>query len=412
MNDVDGSSHVPQEKYQSELEDELPSLLTLIIDTSPVGWHNACVSAGAAHSGTSLQDVVAALMVFANCHLALNHSNEVAVIASHSSGVRFLYPPAPERTSMTTNISSSRGSSSNGNGHAKNIEDEDSPAAMPSPAAANGGSSMYRQFRRVNESVLTHIEALLLGTRAEDIEDADGHLRDTSHVSGALSVALAYINRLAGSSEDDDDAIIISGNENTKSASGGGRGGGAIDGDGERRGAKMKARIVVLSVCADLAAQYVPMMNCIFAAQKMKVPIDVCKIGTDATVFLQQAADTTGGVYMHLTHARGLIQYLMTAFMADSVLRRHLVLPTQSGVNFRAACFCHKRIVDVGYVCNVCFSIFCEPPADGSCAICDTIFDARELKELMRPPVVAIAGAAAGPARKKVKKKKRKEGES
>lgn len=43
-------------------------------------------------------------------------------------------------------------------------------------------------------------------------------------------------------------------------------------------------------------------------------------------------------------------------FIPDNSTRRHLVPPTQIGVDFRAACFCHKRIVDIGFVCSICLS--------------------------------------------------------
>lgn len=32
------------------------------------------------------------------------------------------------------------------------------------------------------------------------------------------------------------------------------------------------------------------------------------------------------------------------------------MLPTQVNVDFRAACFCHKKVVDVGFVCSICLS--------------------------------------------------------
>ncbi|KAK9330798.1 TFIIH subunit Tfb4/p34 [Lipomyces starkeyi] len=356
MNAVDGSSHVPQVGFASELEEELPSLLVLILDTSPLGW-------GAQSPPISLHDAVASLLIFVNSHLALNHSNEAAVIASHTNCIKYLYPVAGEdygasapKSTATSGTESSEEMITNGQSNGDNGTLND--------------ASMYRQFRVVNESVMKQLDLLLLGTSASDIEH-NGTISDTTLISGALSTALAYINRLVGGVNDN--------------------------------GPKVRARIMVVSVCSDLASQYVPIMNCIFAAQKMKVPIDICKIGND-TVFLQQAADTTGGVYMHLEHPRGMIQYLMTAFLPDRALRKHLVIPTQSSIDFRAACFCHNRIVDIGYVCNICLSIYCQPPADGSCAICDTIFDPKELADLLKKPVVVTTNVPKNKAKKKKKK--------
>lgn len=46
-------------------------------------------------------------------------------------------------------------------------------------------------------------------------------------------------------------------------------------------------------------------------------------------------------------------------FIPDNSTRKHLVPPTQINVDFRAACFCHKRIVDIGFVCSICLSSQC-----------------------------------------------------
>jgi transcription initiation factor TFIIH subunit 3 len=74
--------------------------------------------------------------------------------------------------------------------------------------------------------------------------------------------------------------------------------------------------------------------------------------------FLQQAADATGGVYMALGHEiHGLLQVLMMAYLPDSTARKTLVTAGETeGVDFRAACFCHRNVVDLGYVCSVCLS--------------------------------------------------------
>jgi len=80
---------------------------------------------------------------------------------------------------------------------------------------------------------------------------------------------------------------------------------------------------------------------------------------------------------MQLEHPGSLLQYLMVraylptyrptnpatnlsirqmSFIPDTATRRHLVPPTQINVDFRAACFCHKNVVDIGFVCSICLS--------------------------------------------------------
>ncbi|KAF8628909.1 hypothetical protein AX15_003690 [Amanita polypyramis BW_CC] len=115
-------------------------------------------------------------------------------------------------------------------------------------------------------------------------------------------------------------------------------------------------RILVLSVSPDHATSYIPIMNSIFSAQKLKVTIDVCQMYGPDTVFLQQAAHLTGGSYIHLERRDALLQYLIMSFLPPPSVRKTLSVPTQDKVDFRAACFCHKTIIDIGFVCSVCLS--------------------------------------------------------
>lgn len=104
-----------------------------------------------------------------------------------------------------------------------------------------------------------------------------------------------------------------------------------------------------------------------------KVTIDVCKVFGEETVFLQQAAHLTGGSYIYLERRDAFLQYLIVcssnsimvptlhtslqmSFLPPPSLRHIMAVPRQDKVDFRAACFCHKNIVDIGFVCSVCLS--------------------------------------------------------
>ncbi|KAK0504776.1 transcription factor Tfb4-domain-containing protein [Armillaria luteobubalina] len=139
-------------------------------------------------------------------------------------------------------------------------------------------------------------------------------------------------------------------------------------------------RILILSVSPDLTTSYIPIMNAIFSAQKLKVAVDACQIyGTDS-VFLQQAAHLTGGSYISLERRDALLQYLIMSFLSPPSIRKVLSVPTQDRVDFRAACFCHKNIIDIGFVCSVCLSIFCQPVP--VCSTCRTKFPIKTLQRL------------------------------
>ncbi|CAG8740076.1 8452_t:CDS:2, partial [Funneliformis mosseae] len=82
------------------------------------------------------------------------------------------------------------------------------------------------------------------------------------------------------------------------------------------------------------------------------IPIDVCKVHGEDAVFLQQAAHITGGRYLKLPTPQGFLQFLMITFLPDRYTRTYQCLPGEEKVDFGAACFCHKKIIDIGYVCS------------------------------------------------------------
>ncbi|XP_019438573.1 PREDICTED: RNA polymerase II transcription factor B subunit 4 [Lupinus angustifolius] len=131
-------------------------------------------------------------------------------------------------------------------------------------------------------------------------------------------------------------------------------------------------RILCLQGSADGPEQYVAIMNAIFSAQRSTVPIDSCYIGSNNSAFLQQASYITGGIYYKPPQLDGLFQYLSTVFATDLHSRAFLRLPKSLGVDFRASCFCHKQTIDMGYVCSVCLSIFCE--RHDKCSTCGSVF--------------------------------------
>jgi transcription initiation factor TFIIH subunit 3 len=319
--------------------DLAPSLLTIVIDTNPHAW-------AALEDSLPLSKAVANILVFINAHLACNYANEVAVVASHSQKAAWLYP-----------VPSSSDS------------DRDGDVSMN---GANGAPSAqmnkYRPFRVVEEQVTRRLRELMDSTTSDDLRG-----NTSTMLAGALTLALSHINRrtIAWAEEH--------GGADLEDAAESGPGGGANRYSASNDDERLQSRILIVSVSgsSDSAHQYIPVMNSIFACQRLQIPIDVCKLSGDA-VFLQQACDATKGVYMALSEPRGLLQYLMMAFLPDQRSRRHLVLPTREDVDFRAACFCHRKVVNIGYVCSICLSIFCEAPPGGTCLTCGTELNVGE----------------------------------
>ncbi|XP_068678004.1 general transcription factor IIH subunit 3-like isoform X2 [Montipora foliosa] len=91
----------------------------------------------------------------------------------------------------------------------------------------------------------------------------------------------------------------------------------------------------------------------------LNIVIDACVLD-DHSGFLQQAADITGGMYLKVPQTLALLQYLLWVFLPEPSVREQLVLPSSLHIDYRAACFCHRRLVDIGFVCSVCLSIYCQ----------------------------------------------------
>lgn len=136
-------------------------------------------------------------------------------------------------------------------------------------------------------------------------------------------------------------------------------------------GCVINSRILVITGSGDSASQYMNYMNVFFTAQKQNVVIDVCALDQHLSL-LQQGCDITGGLYLKVPQIQGLLQYLLWVFLPEPPIRQKLILPPPVKVDYRAACFCHWELIDIGYVCSVCLSIFCK--FSPICTTCHTVF--------------------------------------
>ncbi|EGW30349.1 uncharacterized protein SPAPADRAFT_63205 [Spathaspora passalidarum NRRL Y-27907] len=342
----------------SEAISDEPSLLTIILDISPLGWYKL-------RDLMTLEEMTKNLLVFLNAHLALNNSNQVAFIASSPKGSRFLYPN-PAKSYQEVKVSD---------------------GATSARDFVNKG--MYRQFRIVDKAVLEELNEFLneINKDQDDTMLAD----PASKLSGALSMALTYTNRMLTLDQSitttTASAIASTTSSSASAASSTATGaGGASSGSSST---SMKSRILVVSANDDNDVKYIPIMNTIFAAQKMKLSIDIIKLGDEEnSSYLQQPSDATNGIYLHLTDPRGIIQVLSTAYFIEPSLRPFIILPTNSNVNYRASCFITGKAVDVGYVCSVCLCIMSIIPDSKKCPTCNSQFDERIIHQLTKEPEV------------------------
>ncbi|KAJ4864399.1 transcription factor tfb4 domain-containing protein [Trichoderma breve] len=344
MDAVDVSEH-----YEVTAADNSPSLLSIVLDTNPRAW-------AALDSSLSLAQAISNILVFVNAHLAFSNTNQVAVIAAHVNRAVWLYPTSQSPSTTTA-----------AKDHSGDVQMQDVPAETNAPSAS---ANKYPQFAQIESSVFSSIQTLMAETTVQDLDQV------TTQLSGALTLALCRINKAAQALSSSDTTISNAAPVNSTAPP------------------PVKGRIVVISVSDSEPSQYIPTMNAVFAAAHNQVAIDTISLAGDST-FLQQACFNTNGIFLKASNPKGLLTYLMFGLIPDTEARGDLITPTHDTVDFRTACFCHGKVVDTGFVCSVCLSIFCEPPENAECLTCGT--------------VLALGNYGAKPAvmpRKKKKKKK------
>jgi len=269
--------------------DSLRQLLVVILDINP---HQLLF----ARQQGSFSQVLNSVMTLLSQHLMLHPTNQVALVCSHSSGCTSLYPDDKQ-----------------------------------------GNDSVLRQQDGQYE-VFYHMETVIKEKVAQVMEKDKGFKSNECLLSGAMTKALCYINKIQSSRLEND---------------------------------KLSPRLLVLSSSGDSAAQYINFMNVFFTAQKLNIPVDSCMLGQDSGL-LQQGSDITGGLYVKVDQLSGLLQYLTWLFLPSPGVRKMLGAPPPVRVDYRAACFCHRQLVDVGFVCSVCLSIFCR--FNPVCTTCHSVF--------------------------------------
>ena len=199
------------------------------------------------------------------------------------------------------------------------------------------------------------VAAQLRGALAVGMEDEEAGADEDEKtlLGGALSLALCHINKASRTFPD------------------------------------VKARLLVVQAAPDHSPDYIAIMNCIFSAQKLNVPVDAVILARDDSVLLQQAAHLTSGVYLKPEAGSNLSQIMLSSFIVDSHSRTSMDLPTLTDVDYRGTCFCHRKVVDVGHVCSVCLSVFCS-----FSPICSTCGARFKLRRLAPPPARRVAKAA------------------
>lgn len=123
----------------------------------------------------------------------------------------------------------------------------------------------------------------------------------------------------------------------------------------------IKTSILIINENTSVSStQYVQFMNSIFEAQRNEIKINVLDLidpVSTGNVLLKEAASLTSGTYLNIASIPEVIPALFT-FSPELSSSSQAVLSTfkQESVDFRGSCFCHGKVVDLGFVCSVCLS--------------------------------------------------------
>lgn len=305
------------------------NLLVLVIDINP---DQRTFLAKPVRRLTKWIDSALALV---NSHLLLHPSNEVAVVAASKRSCKFLFPD-----------------------NSTKLEEQLTNATL---TARDG---QYERFRDIEKVIRHRAHSMIVEEMQQTQKNSQPLVTSDSLIAGGLCMALSYINRrqkdLELPSVNNSKSEKVSAQTGPKSS------------DIKTNSTHLQARILVMTASGFTATQYMNYMNAFFTAQKMNIPVDTCMLDRDSSL-LQQGADITGGLYVKVPSLDSLFQFLVWMFLPDaSALRKQMGMPYATKVDYRAACFCHRQLVEIGFVCSVCLSIYCK--FSPICTTCHTAF--------------------------------------
>lgn len=386
--------------------------LLLIIDVNPMVW----MSEQFMKDGRStFFDVIDQIFMFINAFLLLNRDNKVAIIATHPDQNELVFSELipsdlddPVACAADDPLLSLR------------------PLSQAHFAAATARLKLIRYATEMTPTLEAFLKARISpdSTSPNYLNpnpalsssipiDLQTHEYPPSLVAGALSMGLCYLRRLSRLQQEPNSLYPPNSD----------------------------SRMLILQASQDDPKTYVSMMNAIFSALQLRIPLnsimlapsvaststtnpatsltlttstaDVTPTGqaitTSESVFLQQAGYITKATYTRVvvnpitlpgtdfplkdvssTHgfsSNPLLQHLIMTYLADSDSASVLATPKRGDVDLRAACHCHKKVIDSGVFCPVCLAVYCTPLPQ--CSLCGSKFPyikARPQRQLLHRP--------------------------
>lgn len=131
------------------------------------------------------------------------------------------------------------------------------------------------------------------------------------------------------------------------------------------------------------------LMNLIFVCQHREIVIDAFILNSKKHQFLRQATNKTNGLFIYGNKSkssqepmnRGILQYFLQGFLISGYERENFYMPQIISTEFSATCSCHNETINLGWICSVCFAIYCKREKEatkGICKFCKVRYDKED----------------------------------
>ncbi|KAL0206856.1 hypothetical protein P9112_012567 [Eukaryota sp. TZLM1-RC] len=112
----------------------------------------------------------------------------------------------------------------------------------------------------------------------------------------------------------------------------------------------------------------ISLLNSAFSAKRDQIPIDIFALGDELSPLLEQVCDVAcGSCHSVSTNSKTntqiaseLLQLLCFNSFVSLENRENLIVSSKPEADLRAFCYCHSKIVDIGYVCSACLAVSCQ----------------------------------------------------
>ena len=142
---------------------------------------------------------------------------------------------------------------------------------------------------------------------------------------------------------------------------------------------KIQKKLLIISTPFEYSPKFIPLMNCLFGAQKIKITIDCVVLSENNShcTFCQQACHLTKGIY-NIASLESLLPRLLGNNITDCHYENVLKVTGNNdySINWKLWCFHCQKPLEYGYVCSSCLAVFCEKQE--CCLVCGVKFDKTE----------------------------------